>query len=143
MTWAGQSLGSPWKTGDSRLRTTPAALVDVGAGTYEATVTESVESPSGSLSRISFVTTPIQRILVSNWFSVRHPTSMAYMSVVPAPLDLAQEQVATLVLPPSPSVHHTTLKFTTSVASTFSVSAGVGAHSTLDVTSIELQKIAN
>ena len=97
---------------------------------------ESVDSPSGSLSRMSFVTTPIQRILVSNWFSLRHPTSMAFMSVAPAPLDLAQEHVSTLVLPASTSTRETTITFSTSGGATFSVSAGVGPNSTLDVTSI-------
>ena len=89
------------------------------------------------------MTTPIKRILVSNWFSLRHPTTMVYMSVAPAPLDLAQEHVSTLVLPPSTSTRQTTLMFSTSAAATFSVSVGVGPHSTLDVASIQLKKIAN
>ncbi len=131
LTWTGQSLGGPWTTTDSRLRTAPAALVDVGTGTYEVTVIESVNSASGSTSRLSFLTTPIQRILVSNWFSLRHPTTMVYMSVAPAPLDLAQEHVSTLVLPPSTSTRQTTLMFSTSAASRPSRSAwasGPTAH---------------
>ncbi len=143
LTWAGQSLGGPWKTGDSRLRTAPLPLANLGTGTYEVRLTESVDSTSGSPSRMSFLTTPIRRILVSNWFSLRHPTSMAAMSVAPAPLDLAQEHVSTLVLPPSTATRQTTLTFSTSAASTFSLSVGVGPNSTLDVTSIELQKTAN
>jgi hypothetical protein len=143
LTWAGQSLGGPWKTWDSRVRTAPLALATLGTGTYEVTLTENVDSTSGSPSRMSFLTTPIRRVLVSNWFSLRHPTSMASMSVAPAPLDLAQEHVSTLVLPPSTSTRQTTLTFSTSAASTFSVSVGVGPQSTLDVTSIELQKTAN
>ena len=143
LTWTGQSLGGPWKTTDSRLRTAPAALVDVGTGNYEVTVTETLTSTSGSASRLSFVTTPIKRILVSNWFSLRHPTTMVYMSVAPAPLDLAQEHVSTLVLSPSTSTRQTTLMFSTSAAATFSVSVGVGANSTLDVASIQLKKISN
>ena len=143
LTWTGQSLGSPWTSGNSRVRTAPAPLVDVGAGTYEVTVTETVGSTSGASSRLSFLTTPIRRIVVSNWFSLRHPTSMAYLDVAPAPLDLAQEHVSTLVLPPSAATRQTTLTLSTSAAATFSVSASVGPNSTLDVTSIELQKTAN
>lgn len=143
LTWSGQALGSPWTAGASRVRTAPAALVNVGTGTYEVTLTESVDSTSGSSSRISFLTTPTRRILVSNWFSLRHPTTMVYMNVAPAPLDVAQGHVSTLVLPASTATRQTTLKFSTSAASTFSVSAGVGPDSTLDVTSITLQKIAN
>ena len=143
LTWTGQSLGGPWTTTDSRLRTPPAALVDVGTGTYEVTVIESLNSASGSTSRLSFLTTPIKRILVSNWFSLRHPTTMVYMSVAPAPLDLAQEHVSTLVLPPSTATRETTIMFSTSGAATFSVSVGVGPNSTLDVASVQLKKIAN
>jgi hypothetical protein len=117
--------------------------VDVGAGAYKVTLTESVESPSGSPSRMSFVTTPIRRILVTNWLSVRHPTSMLYMSVAPAPLDLAQEHVATVVLPPSTTTRQTTFTFSTSGAATLSISAAVGANGTLDVTSLQLQKTSN
>jgi hypothetical protein len=143
LTWSGQFLGSPWKAGDSRLRTAPAPLVDVGAGTYKVTMTDSVDSPSGTSSAMSFVTTPTRRILVSNWFSLRHPTSMVYMSIAPAPLDLAQEHVATVVLPPSTSTRQTTFTFSTSGAATLSISAGVGANSTLDVTSLQLQKTSD
>jgi len=65
------------------------------------------------------------------------------MVVAPAPLDLAREHVSTLLLTPSTSTRHTTLKFSTSAASAFSVSVGVAPNSTLKVTSLELQKIAN
>ncbi|MFZ0249572.1 MAG: hypothetical protein WAL61_06470 [Acidimicrobiales bacterium] len=143
LTWSGQYLGSPWKAGDSRLRTNPTPLVDVGAGTFKVTLTESVDSPSGAPSRMSFVTTPIRRILVTDWLSVRHPTSMRYMTIAPAPLDLAQEHVATLVLPPTTSTRQTTFSFSTSGAATLSFSAGVGANSTLDVTSMQLQKTSD
>ncbi len=143
LTWSGQSFGSPWETGNSRVRTAPLAVANLGTGTYEVTVTESVDSASGSPSRMSFLTTPIRRIVVSNWFSLEHPTSMANLVVAPAPLDLAQEHVSTLLLPPSTATRQTTLTFSTSAASTFSVSVGVGPNSTLDVTSIELQKTAN
>ncbi len=63
-------------------------------------MTESVDSASGSPSRMSFLTTPIRRIVVSNWFSLEHPTSMANLVVAPAPLDLAQEHVSTLAAAP-------------------------------------------
>jgi hypothetical protein len=92
---------------------------------------------------MSFVTTPIRRILVTNWFSLRHPTSMEFMSESVPPLDLAYEHVATVVLRPSTATRQTTFSFSTSGAATLSISAGVGANSTLDVTSLELQKTSN
>jgi len=143
LTWSGQSLGSPWQTGDARVRTAPLALANLGTGSYEVTLTESVDSTSAGPSRVSFLTTPSRRIVVSNWFSLRHPTTMDAMTVVPAPLDLAQDHVSTLLLTPSTSTRQTTLKFSTSAASVFSVSVGVAPHSTLDVTSLELHKISN
>jgi hypothetical protein len=68
---------------------------------------------------------------------------MLYMSVAPAPLDLAQEHVATVVLPPSTTTRQTTFTFSTSGAATLSISAAVGANGTLDVTSLQLQKTSN
>jgi hypothetical protein len=68
---------------------------------------------------------------------------MTQLVVAPAPLDLAQEHVSTLVLTPTTSTRQTTLEFSTSAASVFSVSVAVSPNSTLDVTSLELQKIAN
>ena len=143
LTWSGQSLGGPWEAGVSRVRTAPLALANLGTGTYEVTLVESVDSASGRPSRMSFLTTPNRRIVVSNWFSLAHPTSMTQLVVAPAPLDLAQEHVSTLVLTPTTSTRQTTLEFSTSAASVFSVSVGVSPNSTLDVTSLELQKIAN
>ena len=143
LTWSGQSLGSPWQTGEARVRSAPLALANLGTGNYEVTLTESVDSTAAAPSRVSFLTTPSRRIVVSNWFSLRHPTTMDAMTVVPAPLDLAQDHVSTLLLTPSTSTRQTTLKFSTSAASVFSVSVGVAPHSTLVVTSLELQKISN
>ena len=143
LTWSGHSLGSPWEAGVSRVRTAPLALANLGTGTYEVTLVESVDSASGRPSRMSFLTTPNRRIVVSNWFSLAHPTSMTQLVVAPAPLDLAQEHVSTLVLTPTTSTRQTTLEFSTSAASVFSVSVAVSPNSTLDVTSLELQKIAN
>jgi hypothetical protein len=143
LTWSGQSLGGPWKTGEARLRTAPLALANLGSGTYEVTLQESVESVSGRPSRLSVLTTPSRRIVVSNWFSLEHPTAMASLVVAPAPLDVAQEHVSTFVLTPTTSTRQTKLEFSTSAASVFSVSVGVNPDSTLDVTSLELQKIAN
>ena len=143
LTWSGQSLGGPWQTGDSRVRTAPLPLANLGTGSYEVTLVERVDSASGRPSRMSFVRTPSRRIVVSDWFSLEHPTTMADLVVAPAPLDVAQEHVSTLVLGPTSSSRRTTLEFSTSGASDFSVSVAVSSNSTLDVTSLELQKIAN
>ena len=143
LTWSGQSLGGPWEAGNTALRTAPLALANLGTGTYEVTVTESVDGPGGRPARMSFLTSPVRRIVAYNWFSARYPTSMSAMVVGPAPLDLAQDHVSTLVLPPSSSTRQSVLRFSTSAAAIFSVSVGVGRNSTLDVTTLELQKIAN
>ena len=143
LTWSGQSLGGPWQTGDSSVRTAPLPLANLGTGSYEVTLVERVDSASGRSSRMSFVRTPSHRILVSDWFSLEHPTTMADLVVAPAPLDVAQEHVSTLVLTPTSSSRRTTLEFSNSGASDFSVSVAVSPNSTLDVTSLELQKIAN
>ena len=143
LTWSGQTLGGPWETGATRIRTAPLTLANLGTGTYEVTLTESVDSASGRPSRMSFLTTPGRRIVVSDWFSLGHPTTMANLVVTPAALDVAQGHVSTLVLTPTTSTRQTTLEFSTAAASAFSVSVAVSPHSTLDVTSLELQKIAN
>ena len=143
LTWTGQSLGGPWQAGSSAIRTAPLSLANLGIGTYEVTLNESVNSTSGRPSRMSFLTTPGRRIVVQNWFSLRHPTSMADLVVAPPPLDAAHEHVSTLVLSPTTSIRQTTLKISTSAASVFSMSVGVTPNSTLDVSSLELQKIAN
>ena len=143
LTWPGTTFGSPWTTGSARLRTAPLALANLGTGTYRVTVVETVNSASGRPSRLSVLTTPVQHVLVSNWFNLGHPTTMASMVVGVPPLDVAHEHVATLALPPSTSTRQTTFEFSTSAASVFSISVGVSAHSTLDVTSVELQKTAS
>jgi hypothetical protein len=143
LTWSGTTLGGPWQTGSSRLRTAPLALANLGKGTYRVTVVETVNSATGRSSRLSVLTTPVQHVLVSNWFNLGHPTSMASMVVGIPPLDVAQEHVATLALPPTTSTRQTTVEFSTAAASVFSISVGVSAHSTLDVTSVQLEKTAN
>jgi hypothetical protein len=89
------------------------------------------------------VTTPIQHVVASNWLNLGHPTTMASMVVGVAPLDVAHEHVATLALPPTTSTRQTTFEFSTSAASVFSISVGVSAHSTLDVTSVQLEKTSS
>jgi hypothetical protein len=143
LTWSGTTLGGPWTTGSSPLRTAPLALANLGTGTYRVTVVETVNSATGRPSRLSVLTTPVQHVLVSNWFNLEHPTTMASMVVGIPPLDVAHEHVATLALPPTTSTRQTTFEFSTSAASVFSISVGVSAHSTLDVTSVELQKTTN
>ena len=143
LTWSGTTLGSPWTTGSSPLRTAPLALANLGTGTYRVTVIETVNSATGRSSRLSVVTTPVQHVVVSNWFNLGHPTTMASMVVGIPPLDVAHEHVATLALPPTTSTRQTTFEFSTTAASVFSISVGVSANSTLDVTSVELQKTAN
>ncbi len=143
LTWPGTTFGGPWKTGSSRLTTTPLALANLGKGTFKVTVVETTNSATGRPSRLSVVTTPIQHVVVSNWFNLGHPTTMASMVVGIAPLDVAHEHVATLALPPATSTRQTTFEFSTSAASVFSISVGVSAHSTLDITSVQLEKTAN
>jgi hypothetical protein len=143
LTWPGTTFGGPWKTGNSRLTTAPLALANLGKGTYKVTVVETANSATGRPSRLSVVTTPIQHVVVSNWLNLGHPTTMASMVVGVAPLDVAHEHVATLALPPTTSTRETTFDFSTSAASVFSISVGVSAHSTLDVTSVQLEKTAS
>jgi hypothetical protein len=143
LTWPGQVLGAPWTASESRLRTTPLPLANLGTGTYEVTVNESVDSASGRPARMSFLTTPSERPVVSNWFSLTHPTTMDQLVVAPPPLDIAQERVRTLVLPPTTTTRQSTLEFSTSAASVFSLSVAVSPNSTLDVVSLTLQKTAN
>ena len=81
LTWSGTTLGGPWKTGAARVTTAPLALANLGTGTYKVTVTETVNSATGRPSRLSVVTTPVQHVLVSNWFNLGHPTTMASMVV--------------------------------------------------------------
>jgi hypothetical protein len=143
LTWPGTTFGGPWKTESSRLTTAPLALANLGKGTYKVTVVETANSATGRPSRLSVLTTPMQHVVVSNWLNLGHPTTMASMVVSVAPLDVAHEHVATLVLPPTTSTRQTTFEFSTSAASVFSVSVGVSAHSTLDITSVQLEKTAN
>ena len=143
LTWSGQSLGGPWESGDARVATAPLAIANLGTGTYKVTLIESVDSASGRPSRMSFLRTPSRRILVFNWFNLEHPTTMADLIVTPPPVDVAQGHVSTLVLTPTTSTRQTTFDFSTSAASVFSVRVVVSPNSTLKVTSLELQKLAN
>jgi hypothetical protein len=141
--WTGQSLGGPWTTGNSGIRTSPLPLATVGAGTYDVTVTARVESNSGRPARMSFLTTPSQRVVVSNWFSLAHPTTMNQLVVAPPPLDVAHEHVSIVALSPTTSARRTTIEFSSSAASVFSVSVAAAPNSTLNVVSLELQKTGN
>ena len=143
LTWSGQTIGSPFVSGNARVRTSPLDLGSVGTGTYEVTLTEKLTSASGAASRVSFQTTPGHRIVVSNWFSLRHPTSAAVMTVSAPPLDLAHEHVATVLLRQSASVRQTDVTFSTTAASVFSFNVGLGANSRLQIVSMQLRKLTN
>jgi hypothetical protein len=119
------------------------SLANLGTGTYKVTVTGSLESTSSRSSRMSFLTTPSHRPVVSNWFSLAHPTTMNQLVVGIPPLDVAHGNVSTLVLTPTTSTGRTTFEFSVSGASVFSVSVAVGPNSTLNVVTLTLQKTAN
>jgi len=148
--WTGADLGSPWRAGTTTAYTSPApvSLVNGGAGTYRATVdlrtSGSGTSGSGSV-RISFLTTPIKPLVVTQWFSLRHPTSATTMTVSVAPFSVVGDHVSTLVLPrpgsrPGEAVlHHT---FSLSAPSVIWVTVSLSPGTTLSVTALQLQKLA-
>jgi hypothetical protein len=144
-TFTSAVLGGPWDSHNSFTPATAVPFIDAGPGLYQATVAEQLSSTSGSPTRISFISTPIERNLVSNWFSLGHPTSMENMMVSAAPPDVAAGQATTLRIAGSPhsdGVHSVQLRFSLRAASVVSFRVTLGADSDLTISSVELRKIA-
>lgn len=145
LSWPGTVLGAPWSGPSRGAAFPPVPLVDVGPGTYRATLTYA-GAPGATGAVASLVATPEERSVVSHWWTPAHPTDAALLSVTAPALDLAAAHTADVPLRPSaaPSArqHRATIFITTASDSVLSFRMEVHPGSTYGATSLRLVKVA-
>lgn len=147
--WSVSEIGGPWIATKHRARFGPTQITTGGVGLYEVKITAPVVSgPSGSSrsAEFSVLTSPVERSVVSNWFTPKNPTSASEIEVYPHRLNLSNVQVATASFGKVSRVARSrsaTIYVHIARPSVFSFRVTVSPMSTLTVTSVELSKVSN
>jgi hypothetical protein len=145
LSWSGAVIGAPWSTTGPTTTFAPIELIDVGPGTYRASLVYASQ-PGAAPARATLLTTPVQRSVVSHWLSVFHPTDAALLSVTAPPLDLTGEQTSTVTLRASGAAaprRTTVISITAHQASVLSFQMEVRPGGAYDAVSLTVRKVAS
>jgi hypothetical protein len=151
LSWSGTSLGGPWSGGGPSsspaqpMSYPPVELVDVGAGTFRATLDYACV-PGSPTATAALVATPEDRSVVADWLTLAHPTDAALLSVTAPPLDLAAEHTARVRLRPPTTAggaRRATIAITTDGASVLSFQVTVPSGGSYSASSLSLIEVAS
>jgi hypothetical protein len=149
LSWSGANLGAPWTSNGQAMSYPPIPLVDVGPGTYRATLTYVVVAPGTGTGTGTTVATLLatvqQRLVVSNWLTLSHPTDGAAVTERAAPIDLVGvRSVSTTLRSSPPAGGRRVATFTLVVRSdalvSFQMRIGAGTSATAET--LRLSKVA-
>ncbi len=144
--WSGNEIGGPWTAASATARYGPTPLTPVGAGVYKVTLNARLVSGSSSSTDLSLYTSPVERNVVSNWFTPTEISDAGAIVVRPAKISLARRRTTTVAFTAddrgtwsgSKTVYVHVYR-----RSMFSIGVAVSPSSTLSVTSVEVRKLAN
>jgi hypothetical protein len=146
LSWTGADLGAPWSSGDSPTTFPPVELVDVGSGTYRATLVYATD-PGTPPAKASLLVTPVERSVTAHWLTLAHPTDAALLSVTAPTLDTSDPHYRTVTLrPPGPSsaAHRTvSIEITSHRAAVLSFVVQVSPGASYGATSLTLTKLSS
>jgi hypothetical protein len=146
LAWPGTNLGAPWAGPGRSMTFAPIPLVDVGPGTYQATLTYDVVAAGTGPSAATLLATMQQRPVVSNWLTLSHPTDGATVISTAAPINLTGVRTATTPLRRSgAALRHrvAVLTLRADQDSLMSFRMHVGAGASVTVETLRLSKVAS
>jgi hypothetical protein len=145
LAWPGSNLGAPWAATAQAATFAPIPLVDVGPGTYRATITYAVVAEGNGSSAASLLATALQRPVVSHWLNLRHLTDGATVMSTAAPIDLTGVRSATVLFHRSDAMRQLSVATVTLRAvrdSLLFFRMHVGAGASVSVQTLRLAKVA-
>jgi hypothetical protein len=140
LTFSPAALGAPWSGNGQPVTTNPVALADVGPGTYRLVL--SYGAALGSQAATATVMATAQpHVVVSGWFTPRHPTDAALLKVSEPGVAPGTGRMATARLSAAGGERRATLTIHVVHQSVLTFYVTVGASSSVAATSLTLTKM--
>jgi hypothetical protein len=136
------AVASPWSGNGQPTTSAPAPLTNVGSGTYAVDLSYAA-APGSSAAVATLMATDPLHVVVSDWFTPRHPTDAASLKVASQPIAPGTGATTHARLSPANGHHHTRLTIEVTGPSVLTLYVTVAANSNFAASSVTVTKISS